>query len=197
MSFIPGTDGNAAQFPSGLQVDHITEQTSGHTVTMSNKLTAAAGFNNTQKHEVWVRCTAACLYGSSGNFIKRWTVTDRNTGTAITYTADATWGDYFTINEAGIYTIVHIGGSVSNSGQKGTDGISLNATTGQMGTILRDISGDKILAINTYFGDGSSNDDCPVTMTWIGYLAAGDVVRAHGRTDNTWTKPRFMITKIG
>jgi hypothetical protein len=39
MSFIPGADGNKSIFKDGIQVDHISENTVGHTIVFNNDTT--------------------------------------------------------------------------------------------------------------------------------------------------------------
>lgn len=63
-------------------------------------------------------------YGSTGLYARRFTNTDANVGSDITYTQDATNGDSFTVNADGTYSISYTDGTTTGD----VLGISLNGS---------------------------------------------------------------------
>ncbi len=118
-------------------------------------------------------------YGSTYNKIRKWTVVVRNTGSAMTLTQSAVFGDSITINENGIYSFNY----ADYSAAAGTYlGLSLNTT--QPTTDLGSITGNEILvSAVTTAAEGAVQTCVAITIA----LQAGDVVRCHSSGNLTTT----------
>ena len=131
--------------------------------------------------EVWV--TAASGFGSTNTKIRRFGTATVNTGSAITYTSSATLGDSFLVNESGIYAVTYtdLYGAGSTS-----MGISLNSSS--LSTSIDVIAVPFQLAYLTTVAGAAG------TITWIGRLNTGDIVRAHsdGAANNAVGKFRIV-----
>lgn len=115
-----------------------------------------------------VRLNTANGYGSTNTMIRRFTNTVANQGTDITYADSATLGASFTINAAGVYAISYCD---SFTGANSL-GISLNSV--QLTTQINAVAVGSRLSFQTASGANAS-----ASTSWVGYLAAGDVLRAH------------------
>lgn len=126
-------------------------------------------------------------HGSTNTVIRRWTNEIETLGTAITYINSAVNGDSFTINEPGIYSISYVD---RETGGGAAFGISRNSS--QLTTSIVSINAADRLA-STLAQSGAEDQ----TVSWTGYLAAGDVIRAHtdGNTDDLTTN-QITIVKI-
>jgi hypothetical protein len=126
---------------------------------------------------------------STGTCIRRFTNTLKNVGTAITYADSSTAGASFTINEDGIYALSWCDrSSVDNTSY----GFSKNSN--QLTTSIASITATHVLAA---IGTPTSNHGASVS--WTGFLAAGDVIRPHDDTGLNFTGDnltRFTITKV-
>ena len=134
-----------------------------------------------------VRLNTTNGYGSTNTRIRRFTNVVTNQGSDITYADSATLGASFTINAAGVYSI-----AFSDSFTTGEFlGISLNSS--QLSTAIYSINVADVLAISA---TASPND--PYGCAWIGYLAAGSVVRPHngGGTTGVAARGLFTITRV-
>lgn len=121
-------------------------------------------------------------FGSSSTFIRRYTNTKTNIGSAITYADSGTLGATFTINEDGIYSI-HL--SDSNA-----CGITKNESGGTLASNINAVAVAEVLAaVNV--GSGCS-------CGWTGLLRAGDIIRAHtnGTASAAPYGEQFVITKV-
>lgn len=131
-------------------------------------------------------------YGSTGKFARSFTNVDANFGSAITYTADTTNGDSFTINVAGAYAISYTDGT----GTGDVLGISLNTSgTTSLGTLLTNTPADLLCEASIPAGYA---ENCSVTIL----LNVNDVIRAcratggnSGANDHN-IAARFLITKV-
>jgi len=125
--------------------------------------------------------------GSVGNRARVFTSVVVNTGVAITYNSDATNGDSFTINEAGVYTI----GLTTCGTSPQTVGVTRNtaATTAFNSGAVNDM----LTFFNSTGGTNSS-----ATCAWTGFLTSGDVIRAQteGTDCGASTSQKFYIIKI-
>lgn len=128
-------------------------------------------------------------YGSTGIYARRFTNTDANVGPDITYTADATNGDSFTVNANGTYAVSYSDGS----GTGDVIGISLN---GSGATAMQGLAQSAVFCQQSMPAGTAAS--CSVTIE----LAATDVLRAHrsigaslGANDSN-TAARFIITKV-
>lgn len=135
-----------------------------------------------------VRLNTSNGYGSTNTKIRRFTTVVKNQGSDITYADSATLGGSFTINTAGVYSV-----SYSEVGTAGMyAGLSLNTAGPTTG--VQSLTRSEILS----FGNPGGN--APQCIPWTGYLAAGDVVRAHtdGTTDGTPANgQQFTICRVG
>lgn len=136
---------------------------SGWTSTSSGTLTAP-------RSEVVVE--GGNGHGSTGTKIRRFDTQVKAVGAAISYADSATDGGSFTINEAGVYAVTYLD---FDGGGADTYGISVNASslTTDIGSLSYS-SGKRAHTRIDVTGGGSE------TVTWIGNLSVGDVVRAHG-----------------
>jgi hypothetical protein len=140
-------------------------------------------------HEVYV--TTGNGYGSTNTKIERFSVTQRNVGTAITYADSASLGASFTINSAGIYAVEY---SCTVTGGSQYGGISVNSN--QLTTGVASISASNRVAAAA--NNNAVDNRAFVATTLV--LAANDVVRPHVDSSGgsyafilTW----FKIRKIG
>ena len=128
-------------------------------------------------------------YGSTGVYVRSFTNVVANVGTAISYTADTTNGDYFTINADGVYAVSYTDGTTTGD----VLGISVN---GASTTALNSLASARVLCQGSI--PAGYIESCSATLA----LASGDVVRAHrtvGRSlgtndNNIWA--RFIITRV-
>lgn len=135
-----------------------------------------------------VRLNTANGYGAVNTKIRRFTNTVTNTGSAITYADSANDGASFTINQPGIYAISY--GDSFNAVSE--IGISLNSN--QLTTGIQSITISAVLMMASSAGTNFGE-----SVSWVGTLAAGDVVRAHDdgiATGADANKTQFTITKI-
>lgn len=146
-----------------------------------NKIGAAVGNS-------MVRLNTANGYGSTNTKIRRFTNTVTNTGSDITYADSATLGASFTINTNGVYAI-----SYSDTFATAQHiGISLN--TSAPTTNLDAIPVSEVLSEITTAGGASAG-----AASWVGYLPAGSVVRAHNAgaaVSSPANSVQFTITRV-
>jgi hypothetical protein len=135
-----------------------------------------------------VRLDTANGYGSTAsNKIRRFSNVRDNIGSDITYLDSATNGASFTISSAGTYHI-----SFSDSANSGYIGISKNSS--QLTTSILSINAADRLAMETVTASGETG-----SVSWNGYLLAGDVIRPHTDASGGGTADRssFTISKVG
>lgn len=131
--------------------------------------------------------TTGAGHGSTATKIRRFSVTEKSVGNAITFSDDAAAGSTFTIKEDGIYSISYVD---RYSAATAYVGISVNST--ELTTDIPNITASdrvQLFVANTNQTQGPS-------ATVI--LSAGDVIRAHtdGQPDNSGAQVRFIITKV-
>lgn len=114
-------------------------------------------------------------FGSTGTKIRRWT-NNSITGDAFSYTADATDGDYITVNKKCIASILY---GDRNAAGTTEIGISLNADGTERTTDIVSVTdlGVKLVAIDV--GNGLRG----AISTGNINLSPGDIIRAHGSGD--------------
>ena len=154
---------------------------SAHKKVKLNKIGAAVGNS-------MVRLNTANGYGSTNTKIRRFTNTVTNTGSDITYADSATLGASFTINTNGVYAISY--GDTFATAQH--IGISLN--TSAPTTNLDAIPVSEVLSEITTAGGASAG-----AASWVGYLPAGSVVRAHNAgaaVSSPANSVQFTITRV-
>jgi hypothetical protein len=171
-------------------VQFVAPSTTGNVLT-SNGTTwtsAAPGGAGVGDHEVYV--TTGNGYGSTNNKIERFSVTQRNVGTAITFADSASLGSSFTINEAGIYAMEY--SSYSNATDS-TIGISVNST--QLSTGIKSITAANRICI----AGTNASQSGQIFVSTTALLAATNVVRPHVNNagSNADVATWFKIRKIG
>ena len=148
---------------SDIKVDSITNAAGTGAPDFPN------GFTNSETVSE-VRVYTGNNYGSTNTVIRRFSDTDINTGTGITYADSATLGATFTVNDDGIYAVTYV--DAFSAGEKNF-GISINSN--QLTTNIANISDVDRYAMETTPNTSGSISHCG----WVGCLASGDVVRAH------------------
>lgn len=126
--------------------------------------------------------------GSTNTKIRKFTTTEINVGTAITYATSATAGASFTINEPGIYAVDYSDGS----GSAGTNfGVSKNSA--QLTTSVYSMNVADRLAVTTVAFGGY-----PVGLSCEFDAVAGDVIRPHddGAMNEASNLACFTIRKV-
>lgn len=133
-----------------------------------------------------VRLNTTNGYGSTNTMIWRLTNVVVSQGSDITYADSATLGNSFTINTSGVYAL-HASMSLAGAG---VFGFSLNST--QLTTQIEAINiADRLVTGSV---SGANLAYCAAGTF---YLAAGSVVRLHGDTTATGTKPALVtITRV-
>lgn len=133
--------------------------------------------------------TGSTANGGTNTSVVRWTTATTNLlGTAATFTASAANGDSVTINEAGVYSI-----SASFGVSGGSDwGITRN-TTSSIASILD----ANLLAV--YENPNATGQE--KTITYVGPLLNGDIVRLNVRGTGTFTSndgypAQFRLTQL-
>ena len=115
-----------------------------------------------------VRVSSANGYGSTNTKIRRFTNTQQNVGSDITYADSATLGALFTINANGNYAISY----TDSFSVAGSAGISLNTTQPT-------ISIFSISEATRLCADTSATTDYISNCGTVAYLTAGSVIRPH------------------
>lgn len=137
--------------------------------------------------EVWVDTPSG--YGSTNNKIRIYTVTNVNTGSAITYATSAAAGASFTINETGDYWIQRL------DGHSAATSFCISVNSNQLTTDWFSITKAHLLPA---FGDTTSASQKP-EISCIVRLTAADVVRPHdtatGCTGSNFAS-HFRIRKL-
>lgn len=124
--------------------------------------------------------------GSINTAIARFSTTEINIGTDITYADSATLGGSFTIVNPGIYAMTYEHGSSVVS----SFGITLNST--ELTTAFSSVTFTDTLTQATLFAANK-----PIVASVVRKLAAGDVIRAHENTTGTpVANTRFTINKL-
>lgn len=126
-------------------------------------------------------------YGSIGMFVVVYSNIEVNTGTAITYTSDATNGDYMTVNSNGIYAIF-VNGQTSVSANFG---VSINASSSASSILA--LANSQLLALQFIQGGAEQ------VFSRTTYLNSGDIIRIQTdgsalNTSNAFN--RFEIVKV-
>jgi hypothetical protein len=136
-----------------------------------------------------VRVDTANGYGSTATRIRRFSNVRDNIGTDVEYVDSATNGASFTAKSSGIYDI-----SYSDTFSSITNlGLSKNASS--LTTSISAVAVAERLTISTTGGT-----DYVETVSWQGYLVAGDIIRAHtngAATGATASLAQFTMSKVG
>lgn len=148
-------------------------------ITHANPIVELTGYSE-------VVVSVANGYGSTNTKIRRYTTTQVNTGSGITYADSAANGASFTINEAGIYTVSFV---EQNTGASNF-GVSVNSA--QLTTNIESITAANRLTM-TYL----SINAVPFCGSVTRYFAVNDVIRPHtnGGTSSAAVQ-QFGVTKV-
>jgi hypothetical protein len=127
--------------------------------------------------------------GSTNTKIRRFTTALVNTGSDITFADSATLGSSFTVNSNGIYCVSYTDGNNASA-----CGLGLSKNTTGPSTNIASLAASEVLQYaETQAASRYAN------VSWCGYLASGDVVRAHAAgTDpnDTSTLSKFVMTRV-
>jgi hypothetical protein len=148
-------------------------------------------FPEKQTSEIWV--SGGTAYGSSDLAAMKYTTTNRQVGSDISYTDSASSGAVFTINSAGIYSM-----SLSaNFNAAAGFGIVRNGSTAALdgGPYAATVTANEIIAAGFVTSNGICQN-CAATVR----LSAGDVIQCLGdtttRVDTRVAGNQFRICKI-
>jgi hypothetical protein len=136
-----------------------------------------------------IRLNTGNGYGSTNTAIKRFSNVVENLGSDITYADSATLGASFTANSDGIYNISYTE-QVSVAAY-----IGLSKNSSQLSTAIFNISTADRLSMASPASAGYNG-----VVSWSGYLAKGDVIRAHndGVAQGAQSdRSSFTISKVG
>jgi hypothetical protein len=128
----------------------------------------------------YIRLGGQAALGSTHAKIITHPTTTHSGGTEITYTRDTANGDDFEVASAGLYnmSVTYFCPSASNA-----FGFSLNAAgagdPNGSGADLRSTNIQSVAVANRLQFTNTNTVDAPDSLSWIGYLAANDVVRFH------------------
>jgi hypothetical protein len=130
-------------------------------------------------------------WGSTGTKVRKFSGTATTVGTGITYASNpSNKGDTFTVNEAGIYSIVYQDGATATAQMFG---ISANADDTEITQSIDSIAATKRLGIH-YWGGGTAGF---FTLSVTRKFVATDVIRIHGDGSSTNTAlGRVTITQL-
>jgi hypothetical protein len=125
-------------------------------------------------------------HGAVSTRIRRFTNERVNVGCSVLYSDNANTGGAFTVQEAGVYTVVYNDGG----GALVEFGLSLNTSTPT--TSISSVTYAQGMRVR-----GSAANTVAGCTTWTGWLYVGDVVRAHtdGGPNVTDTRCAFSIQK--
>lgn len=149
----------------------------------------AGGYNLSKSTgQSMIRLTGANGYGSQvSNKIRRFLTVTQTQGTDITYLDDTVNGAKFTINIAGVYSIIYSPAFSTSS----HFGLTLNEsapTTGISSMTVADILCRATTGATDFAG----------CATWVGYLPVGSIVRPHtnGDTPSGTVADTFTICRV-
>lgn len=123
----------------------------------------------TTEQDSMVRVDTANGFGSTGTRIRRFSTIRESLGSGINYQDSSVNGASFTVLENGVYSISYN----DNAGSQAYFGLSKNAP---VGTEWYSLTQDQKLAIGRPADVGNGF----TSVSWTGYLVAGDVIRPHG-----------------
>lgn len=177
------SDSNAQLFGDVQLVSgtNITLSQAGNAITINSS--GGSSFNS----EVVVY--GANGYGSTNTAIHRFSTTQTNTGSNITYADSATLGASFTINANGIYAI----DGDYDSAAAGYTGASVNSS--QLTTAIETITVTDRLTVNFVSGANA-----PSAFSRTRHFSNGDVIRPHGDGSADSVNPNrsfFSIVQVG
>jgi hypothetical protein len=153
-------------------VTTFSENTTGLLVTKWNASSAlasstASGLTPATAVLGLLRYNTSNGYGSTNTTIRRFSTLVSNTG-SVTYADSSTAGSTFTITVSGIYAIAY-----SDEFSAGAS-MGLSKNSSQLTTNIAGITAaDRLIMASASAANNTT------TVSWTGYLDAGDVIRAH------------------
>jgi len=178
-NFSDGAGTGAPDFATGIKVSGGFDSSGGAGVGTA----ALQGTHYLPQGEVYLQDGNG--HGSTNNKIRRFTTTQINTGTSITYADSATLGATFTINQTGIYHISY--GDIHTADVNNALGISVNSN--QLTTSISAITLAHVAMLMYTAGNGIM-----ITGSTTLNLTSTDIVRAHtdgsinGVDRRTWVR---------
>ena len=136
-----------------------------------------------------VRLDTANGYGSTGTAIRRFTNERVNVGSGITYTDSATDGASFTAIRSGFYFASY---SESANSSSGIAAISLNASS--LNVSPNSLADSEVLA-SVQLGNVTNAEN--FSVSWAGWLWAGDIIRPHTNTFTPTANGRTKFSIVG
>lgn len=135
-----------------------------------------------------VRLNTANGFGSTNTRVRRFTNVVTNQGSDITYADSASSGASFTVNTSGVYAISFS----DHSSTANSMGLTLNIANPTI-TLIQNAAASELLMANT-----SANVNYGMAVTWIGYLSASSIIRAHcdGVSGANTTFCQFTMTRV-
>ena len=136
-----------------------------------------------------VRVDTANGYGSTGTKIRRFSNVRDNIGADVEYVDSATNGASFTVKSAGVYNVSYS----DNFNASSFLGISKNASS--LSTEIGTLAAAERLVLGR-----TTTTNTADTVSWQGYLLAGDIIRPQTSGDPTGVIPAyssFTISKVG
>lgn len=176
---------DCAQIKIGPQV--LTHATGSEELIWDDVIVTPNILVNGQIDEIQnIRANTANGFGSSGTKIRRFTNEEYNIGPEIlTYTQDATNGDYFTVNSDCEVEIT----ATDNFGSSTDFGISLNASS--LTTNFGALAIAERITMAT-----SSGSSLAAEVSWHGSLSAGDILRSHSQGTAGGVAGNTMLTLL-
>lgn len=141
-----------------------------------------------EKPESEIRVNTGNGAGSTNTRIRRFSNLYKNIGSDITYVDSSTDGASFTVNTDGHYSITYTENNIA-----GVVDIGISKNSTELSTNISSINALNRLAYDS--GNGTSEN--VTTVSWSGYLQAGDVIRPHtnGTPTSTGVNVDFYIAK--
>ena len=136
-----------------------------------------------------IRMRRTNSYGSTATHIKRFLTLVESKGSDIVFSDSASLGSSFTIQRDGVYSIAYDDAST-------TAGISLGISKNSsvLNTPIQNLVDDEMLL---YWNPRNANE--AQAGTWVGFLNAGDVIRAQTDGEPDGVNPErytFTITQL-
>lgn len=169
--------------PAGAKVDAISLAADGTPTFLKVPKNTAV--------QSMIRLHTANGNGSGSTVIRRFLTVVTNQGSDITYTTSAdtsVLGSVFTINTNGVYTISYTDAFSTQTRL----GLSLNSS--QLTTAISSVT-----TANKLCAQQSPSANNEATISWTGYLVAGDVIRPHsdgGANAASLPLTQFTITRV-
>lgn len=133
---------------------------------MTSVIRGSDNFDSAATRSV-IRLSESNGNGSTNTGVRRFSNVQQNTGTDVTYADSATDGASFLVNNAGVYSVQYGDSSTAAA----NIAITLNSTA------LTAANASTITAAQRLACVQSTGVTIPASITWVGYLPAGSVIR--------------------